>query len=92
MARKKLTVARIDLDTDKPTHLTFKEIYSWVIWQFPRRISGGFCGAVRPPIPHHDWYPALIQQKEKRVQIYAHLNETFATPEAAADHLHQNGR
>lgn len=91
MAANQRKVATIPLYTDRPTSLNFQDLYNWVVWQFPRRMSDGYCGAVRPPIPHHDWYPALIQQQEKRVQVYAHLKRSFDSPEAAAEHIHQNG-
>lgn len=90
-AREKHVVADIVFRTNRPTRLTFAELYTWVIWQFPRQKGTGLCGAVRPPIAEHGWFPALIQSKEKRVQVYAHLDETFSTPEAAADYFNSSG-
>lgn len=80
-------MAGITLNRDAPTIVPIKELYTWVIWQFPRRKKGGYCGAVRPSIAQHMWYPALIQSDRQRVHIYAHLTERFPTPEAAAKHL-----
>jgi len=42
---------------------------------------------VRPTIAKHTWFPALIQADRQQIHIYAHLNEQFTTPEAAAKHL-----
>ncbi len=80
-------VAGISFRGDGPTIVPIKELYTWVIWQFPRRKDKGYCGAVRPSIAEHPWYPALIQSDRQRVHIYAHLSEQFPTPEAAAKHL-----
>jgi hypothetical protein len=61
-----------------------------VIWQFPRRQKNGLCGAVHPPIPNHGWLPATINPQQKQLTIHAHLDENFATPEEAADYLHNS--
>lgn len=78
----------LEFDTAKPTELSFAELYTWVIWQFPRKQKRGLFGAVHPPIPEHGWLPAIIYPKKKQLSIHAHLEETFATPEEAADFLH----
>lgn len=78
-------VANVTLDALQPTELTFLELETWVIWQFPRKKGAGLCGAVRPPIPQHGWYPAIILPKEKHVQVLAHLHTTFTSPEEACD-------
>jgi hypothetical protein len=62
-------------------------LYTWVIWQFPRRKKEAFCGAVRPTIAGHSWFPALIQPDRRHVHVYGHLSKQFTTPEAAAKHL-----
>ena len=85
MPEKKRVVASVTLRHDRPTEVTFEQLYSWVIWQFPRRKTGGMCGATRPPIPDHTWFPALIKQSERRVIIHGHIDEEFSTPEAAAE-------
>ena len=77
-------VHNIKLNINQPTDLSFNQLYDWVIWQFPTQTEDGLSGAVRPPIVDATWYPALIQPKEKRVQIYGHLNTLFNTPEKAA--------
>ena len=82
----------LHFDTTKPTDLAFAELYTWVIWQFPRKQKSGLCGAVHPPIPGHGWLPAIINPQKQQITIHAHLAETFATPEAAADFLHNNAK
>lgn len=70
---------------DQPTELTFADLHTWVIWQYPRQIGKGLCGAVRPPVPEHGWLPAVIRLKEKVVQIHGHIDQSFDSPNAAAD-------
>ena len=77
----------LQFDTINPTELSFAELYTWVIWQFPRKQKSGLCGAVHPPIPEHGWFPAIITPQKYQISIHAHLEETFATPEAAAEYL-----
>lgn len=90
MVSEAISGAGIDLDAKKPTTLTFGELYTWVIWQFPRKKDGGLCGAVHPPTANQGWFPAIIHNKDKRVLVHAHLNESFTTPEAAVEYLNQN--
>ena len=77
----------IKLNKNKPTKLDFYKLYTWTIWQYPRKVKEGFCGAVHPPLPEHGWFPAIIQRKEKVVQVHAHLDEKFETPESAAKYF-----
>lgn len=90
MAGKKRFVASINLREDRPTDLSFADLHTWVIWQFPRLKGAGMCGAVRPPLPNHTWYPALIKQHEKRVLVHGHVPKEFPTPKAAAEWLESN--
>lgn len=87
MDNDKNLVANIQFNKSKPTSLSFHDLYTWTIWQFPAKIKNGLSGAVRPPIPGHTWYPAIIQAKEKNLQVFAHLNRTFSSPEKAAEYL-----
>jgi hypothetical protein len=84
---KKRIVAGIELHPDRPTTLTYHQLFQWVIWQFPIRRQKGFCGAVRPPEAEQEWIPAIIQSDNKRVQVYAHVGETFPTPETAVEYF-----
>ena len=77
-------VYNIELETDQPTSFSFDQLYDWVIWQYAQKTESGLSGAVRPPIADAHWYPALIQPKEKRVQIYGHLDTSCQSPEEAA--------
>ena len=86
MSKKKI-VAGIELHPDRPTIVTFQQLFQWVIWQFPIRRQKGFCGAVRPPEAGQEWIPAIIQSDNKRVQVYAHVGETFPTPETAVEYF-----
>ena len=87
MRNKRKEVATVVLRTDRPTELTFAELHSWVIWQFPRPKAAGLCGAVRPPIANHSWLPALIKSRDQTVLVYGHLRQEFASPAQAADWL-----
>lgn len=85
-------VDNITLSKKQPTKLTYDELYTWVIWQFPKLKGDGLCGAVRPPIPDHHWYPAIIYLKEKKVDVYAHVGDEYDSPETASEHFNQNGK
>lgn len=80
-------IENIPFHTNQPTEVTFHQLFRWVIWQLPRRKLNGLMGAVHPPIGGYGWLPALILFKEKRVQVYAHLNTPFASPEEAIEFL-----
>ena len=88
MSQKK-QIANLTLKDNQPTKFRFESLYTWTIWRFPRKIEGGFCGAIHPPIPAYGWLPAVlyITEKSKEARIFGHLNQTFASPEAAADFL-----
>lgn len=81
------TVAEVTLNKDVPTKLTFQELYTWVIWQFPKQKEGGLCGAVTPPITDYGWLPAIILFDEKCVRVYGHLDQKYESPEVAAEHF-----
>lgn len=82
-----MVIAGVKLRSDRPTTLAYRQLFQWVVWQFPRHTRRGFSGAVRPPIAEHEWFPALIQVDKKRVQVYAHLDETYSSPEQAAEYF-----
>jgi len=90
MSQEHKVVDDIKLNTTQPTNLTFKKLYTWTIWQFPRKKKGGLLGAVRPPVAEHGWFPAIIHVKDKKAQVYAHLSKTFASPETAVEYLHNH--
>ncbi len=83
-------IATIPFQANKPTLLPMNELFNWVIWQFPLPKEGGLCGAVHPPLPDHTWYPAIIRNGGQQVQVYAHLEANFASPEEAMNYLCQN--
>ena len=85
MTDKTKKVDTIIIKLDQPTDLSFTDLHTWVIWQYPRQAGKGLCGAVRPPLPEHGWLPAIIRLKEKHVQIHGHIDQHFDTPAAAAD-------
>lgn len=80
-------VAGVRLRRDAPTNLSFAEIFTWIIWQFPRKKGGGLLGAVRAPHSERGWMPAIVHAAEKRAEIHAHVTEVFESPEAAVEHL-----
>ena len=87
MNKKEKMVGSIAFKIQRPTELKFEDLYTGTIWQFPHKAPGGICGAVHPPIPEHGWFPAVINIKEKKAQVHANLDQTFTTPEEAANYL-----
>jgi phosphoglycolate phosphatase-like HAD superfamily hydrolase len=87
MNERKTIVADVTLKSDAPTLLTFEQLRTWVIWQYPRRRAGGLCGAVHPPLAQFAWLPAIVRPKERQVEVHAHVGREFDTPRAAADWL-----
>ena len=85
-----MIIAGVKLRSDRPTTLSYHQLYQWVIWQFPRPSRKGFCGAVRPPIAEHEWIPAVILADKERVRVYAHLDQTFPSPETAVEYFNEN--
>lgn len=83
-----LQIGHLFFNYDKPTEHTFIELYSWVIWQFPRANGQGLCGAVRPPIQGYGWLPALIFPSQQQAVIHAHKPYSYETPEEAAATLY----
>lgn len=86
---KKHTINGLAFDSAGPTIVSLDQLYTWVVWQFPRLRAGGFSGAVHPPIAGYGWYPAIIDPTKRRVLVYAHLEEPFRSPEAAAKQIEQ---
>jgi len=87
MSEKSQKVSNIILRKDRPTEVTIDDLFDWVIWQFPRQLSGGLCGAVHPPIAGHTWYPAVIGYLDNKIQIYGHTDHEFDSPDDAANWL-----
>jgi hypothetical protein len=87
MDKQGKSIAGVQMRGDAPTEVPFRDLFTWTIWQFPRKKSGGLLAAVRPPDSEHGWLPAIVHAKDKRAQVHAHLNETFSSPEAAVEHL-----
>lgn len=90
MPKSSQNVSGLQLNSDKPTILTFKQLFDWVIWQVPTPVGNAFGGAVKPSMADAKWYPALIQIKEKKVHIYGHIDELFDTPEDASNYICKN--
>lgn len=90
MEKKEIT--HLKLNDTKPTTLNLKLLQEWVVWQFPKKITNGFCGAVHPPQKDHGWFPAVIRPEKNEAQIYGHVPETFETPERAADYFVTNNK
>ena len=87
MSEPNKRVALLDLRADGPTELRRKDLYSWVVWQYPRKIGQGLCGAVSPPLAKHGWYPAEIKNKGQLILVHGQIRKPFKTPSAAADWL-----
>jgi hypothetical protein len=82
-----ITIEQVTLDTAVPTELPFKALFTWVIWQYPRKRAGGLLGAVRPPTAEHGWFPAIIHNKTETVMVHGQVERPFDTPEAAIDYF-----
>ena len=80
-------IAGVVMRLDAPTDVPFGDLFTWTIWQFPRKKWGGLLAAVRPPDSEFGWLPAIVHVKDKRAMVHAHLNEMFVSPEAAVEHL-----
>lgn len=92
MSAKQHAVQDLDLDASAPTLVNLNQLYTWIIWQFPRPAKeDGYYGAVHPPRQNHTWYPAIIHTHKKSVQIYAHLDTQFRSPEEAVAHFEKAG-
>lgn len=87
MSQKRREIESLELRLDGPTELSLDDLYTWAVWQFPKLKRTSLCGAVRPPIANHKWFPALISRRDKRVAVYAHLEQEFDTPADAANWL-----
>lgn len=91
MTTDKKELAGVKLFNQKPTTLKQKDLYKWVIWQFPKQREGGLCGAVHPPIAEYGWLPAIILIDKQRVRVYGHVDETFSMPETAVEYFNKKG-
>lgn len=80
-------ISGIDLSLTSPTTISLKDLHEWVIWQFPRRTGKAHYAAVKPSIPDHGWFPAIIDAGRKRVTIYANVGQAVDSPEAASRKL-----
>jgi hypothetical protein len=87
MSSQKRTVADLSINADRPTDLSFDHLYTWVIWQFPRKRGKWLCGAIRPPIAKHSWLPALIKPVENIVQVHGYADRNFDSPNEALEWL-----
>jgi hypothetical protein len=87
MTQKQKVIDSIAFDREAPTRVLLADLYSWVIWQFPRRQADGLCGAVRPPLPGQGWLPAVIRPTDNSALVYAHLDQEFDSPETAVQWL-----
>jgi hypothetical protein len=87
MSNDERVVGGLAFGVEKPTRLSFEQLRTWVVWQFPRRKAGTLFGAVHPPGEARGWYPALIDSAKKRADVYGYVDEPFDSPEAAADWL-----
>lgn len=91
MPKQSQNISGLQLNMEKPTTFTFKQLFNWVIWQVPEPLEKALCGAVKPPTSDAKWYPAIIHVKEKKVHVYGHLETLFDSPEAASNYLHKMG-
>ena len=81
------TVANVILNQQEPTSLSRATLFQWIVWQYPRARAGGLCGAVKPPVADHGWYPAILHLETAEVQVFAHLDDHYDSPESAVDYF-----
>lgn len=81
------TIANLTLHKQEPTDVDRDEMFNWVIWQFPTLRNNNLCGAVHPPISGYGWLPAIIHTQEKKIQVFAHLDAPFDSPETAVEYF-----
>lgn len=81
------TVSGIDLSQSEPTTLSMKDLREWVIWQFPGTNAKAHIAAVKPSIPGHGWYPAIVDTKRLQVTVFGNTGEPLDSPEAASKKL-----
>ncbi|MCB8989065.1 MAG: hypothetical protein R3E31_01400 [Chloroflexota bacterium] len=88
MTQEKATrlVANLTLSANQPTIVAREALFNWIVWQFPTLKNGNLCAAVHPPLPGYGWLPAVIKG-EKNVQVFAHLDAPFESPETAVDYF-----
>jgi len=92
MRLEKMEVANIKLNNSKPTNISQKLLRNWVVWQYPKKVADGLCGAVHPPLASFGWLPAIIYLDKNEVQVHGHLPEPFDSPKLAAEYCLANGR
>ncbi len=91
MRNKGQQIASLILKTNEPTEFKLSDLYTWIIWQYPRKLKHGLCGAVRPPLARHGWYPAEINKTGKIILVHGEVLKPFKTPAEAADWLSDFG-
>lgn len=87
MDKKTNRVASIDLKRDGPTEVKIDDLYTWVVWQYPRKLGHGLRGAVKPPIADSGWLPAEITKKGKVILVHGQIKQPFKSASAAAEWL-----
>lgn len=80
-------ISGIELSQAEPTVLSLQELHDWVVWQFPGSNAKAHHAAVRPSIPGHGWFPAVIDTKRLQVTVYGYIDEPLNSPEAASKRL-----
>ena len=87
MSSKGQDLASVTLKSNEPTELKISDLYTWIIWQYPKKLKQGLCGAVKPPVVGHGWYPAEIIQARKTILVHGEVIKPFENPSEAADWL-----
>lgn len=83
-----IAVANLTFKNDVATEFTLQDLFSWVVWQFPKIVADkDLCAAVHPPIAEYGWLPATINLETEAVTVYGHVKRPFPTPETAAQSL-----
>ncbi|MBE2202240.1 MAG: hypothetical protein IAE79_26760 [Anaerolinea sp.] len=80
-------VANLTFFNEQPTTVLREALFNWILWQFPALKQGNLCGAIHPPLAGHGWLPVIIHIHEKKVQVFAHLDLRFDSPETAVEYF-----
>jgi hypothetical protein len=78
-----MNIKGINVNERVPSIASSVELYAWTKYFTGEARNNFRYGAVRPPTPEHNWFPAAISEKTTLIACA----KTFPSPEAAAEWL-----
>jgi len=83
-----MQVNNVTLNNQTPSAIPSGQLYCWTKYSIGKRRGGNYrYGAVKPPNPAHDWFPAAISPD----WILIASTDSFSTPEKAVQWLRAAG-